>query len=239
MVLCVSRIVSAAPSTSNLRSDDSMPSASQGLAGRQSAYVLELTDGWYRIRANIDSTLSRAVGRARIKVGSKLAMAGARVSASICRGDIGSDRTHTTSATLQLSSPGEGTDVLQALDTSTLSLTGNSTSLARWDARLGPSARPFIASLRSLTADGGVVMAMDIVITRLFPIAYVDVDRQGVHEARGEAEEAELQEAWQVSLLGEMRCLFQRHTLTNLLHIRTFAEEARGHTPEVADQVGR
>jgi breast cancer 2 susceptibility protein len=40
---------------------------------------LELTDGWYRINAEIDDCLARAVDRGRIRVGRKLAVCGAKV----------------------------------------------------------------------------------------------------------------------------------------------------------------
>ena len=40
---------------------------------------LELTDGWYRIRANVDATLHSACERGKIVVGSKLAISGAKV----------------------------------------------------------------------------------------------------------------------------------------------------------------
>lgn len=40
---------------------------------------LELTDGWYRIRANIDATLKSACERGKLSVGTKLAISGARV----------------------------------------------------------------------------------------------------------------------------------------------------------------
>ena len=41
---------------------------------------LELTDGWYRVRAQVDSTLVRAIRRGLIKAGRKIGIAGARVS---------------------------------------------------------------------------------------------------------------------------------------------------------------
>jgi breast cancer 2 susceptibility protein len=41
---------------------------------------LELTDGWYRIRSNVDTTLQGACQRGRIVVGSKLSIVGAKVS---------------------------------------------------------------------------------------------------------------------------------------------------------------
>ena len=41
---------------------------------------LEVTDGWYKLRAEIDSPLARAVHKGFIRVGRKLAVTGAKVS---------------------------------------------------------------------------------------------------------------------------------------------------------------
>lgn len=41
---------------------------------------LEVTDGWYRLRARVDEPLARAIRAGTIRVGRKLAVAGARVS---------------------------------------------------------------------------------------------------------------------------------------------------------------
>lgn len=159
-------------------------------ASRVSRYghVLELTDGWYRILAHIDGPLTRAVRKGRIRRGVKIALQGAR-----------------------LESYGAGpSDVLSAFDKSVLTLTGNSTSLASWDARLGFHRESMVATLRSLTADGGAIPCMDIIITRLFPVAYVDATAPGSAAggscsgreasgsgARGAAEEAERHRQWE------------------------------------------
>jgi hypothetical protein len=67
MVLCVSNIFwSAAGAT-----DDGL---------RIEPYPeLEVTDGWYRLRAQVDLAMARAVRRGIIRVGRKIGMAGARV----------------------------------------------------------------------------------------------------------------------------------------------------------------
>ena len=72
LVLCVSDIRWAEPPEAREMNPDEEPLLV--IAG------LELTDGWYRIRANIDMTLRSAVERGRIVVGCKLAISGARVS---------------------------------------------------------------------------------------------------------------------------------------------------------------
>jgi breast cancer 2 susceptibility protein len=41
--------------------------------------TLELTDGWYRLRARVDEILARAVSRGVIRVGRKIAISGASV----------------------------------------------------------------------------------------------------------------------------------------------------------------
>lgn len=41
---------------------------------------LEVSDGWYRIRATIDEPLARAVRKGTIRVGRKIAIAGAQAS---------------------------------------------------------------------------------------------------------------------------------------------------------------
>ncbi|CEH17476.1 DNA recombinational repair protein BRCA2 [Ceraceosorus bombacis] len=150
------------------------------------APFLELTDGWYRIRATIDEPMRRAVLRGLIKVGVKLSISGAR-------------RDGTP----------EPVEVLKGLNISSLILNSNGTALARWDARLGFVGKPFVATLRSLNARGGVVPRMEIIVTRLFPIGYIDsADRCGgdagqaitMTNVRSEAEEEEQRQAWMQKL---------------------------------------
>ena len=43
---------------------------------------LEVTDGWYRLRAQVDLTMVKAVRRGIIRVGRKIGVAGARVCVS-------------------------------------------------------------------------------------------------------------------------------------------------------------
>ena len=45
---------------------------------------LEITDGWYRLRAQVDEPMARAVRRGLIRVGRKIAMAGASVCLPTC-----------------------------------------------------------------------------------------------------------------------------------------------------------
>ncbi|KAK0538936.1 hypothetical protein OC842_001133 [Tilletia horrida] len=173
LVLCVRAVLPGAP----FWAQDAQGASTGKAPAETSPYTLELTDGWYRIRASVDPVLGRAIQRKRIKAGVKLAIRGAK-----------------------LHSGAEGTFVLDALEKSGLSLTGNSTSLARWDARLGFSQTDFAASVRSLTADGGCIACMHVVLTKVHPRGYVDVhggNTGSTSNARSEAEERDAEERWQ------------------------------------------
>nr|XP_031857611.1 uncharacterized protein CI109_007006 [Kwoniella shandongensis]KAA5524683.1 hypothetical protein CI109_007006 [Kwoniella shandongensis] len=139
----------------------------------QTRTYLELSDGWYRIRAQIDECLSRAIAKGKIKVGRKLALTGAK-----------------------LESGADGADVLEAFNSSHLMITGNSTALARWDRKLGLQAEPFIASLSSLSVDGGTVTLMDIVVDNIFPLMFTNGDRSVRESPWDEDEERIRQDKW-------------------------------------------
>lgn len=142
--------------------------------GTEAKPELELSDGWYCMRAAVDECLAGAVQVGRIRVGTKLKICGARLDAS-----------------------NDGSDVLAAYNKSSLQITGNSTCLCRWDSKLGTAKMPFVASLRSLSANGGVAALLDIVIDTVFPLAFVDSnDRQ--KPPWGEEEEAQRQRSWTV-----------------------------------------
>ncbi|TIB11972.1 hypothetical protein E3P89_02451 [Wallemia ichthyophaga] len=130
--------------------------------------MIELSDGWYPIYTQIDSCLSRAVKRNKIKVGAKISIIGAK-----------------------LNSGYEGTDVLDAVGLSNLSISGNSTSLARWDDKLGfqPPLTGFISNLSSLSPDGGIIALLDVVVTSVFPLAYMDMEHNFGDSAWNQVEE--------------------------------------------------
>ncbi|GAA5824317.1 hypothetical protein JCM10212_005834 [Sporobolomyces blumeae] len=154
---------------------------------------LELTDGWYRIRTNVDGTLRSACERGKIVVGTKLAIAGAKLE----------------------SSTSEGIDVLDALGRSFLTISGNSTSLARWDAALGFQPAGFVASFDSLTSTGGVVALIDVVVDKVYPCGYLDMRRGRSSETWGADEERERAEAWRKG----------RHDIENKLAAKAEEEE--------------
>ena len=123
---------------------------------------LEVTDGWYRLRARVDLPLARAIGRGSIRIGTKLAVSGAKVcvlysslSCVLKRGwQLCGDRK-------------EACEILEAYDNTYLELYGNSSHLAAWHAKLGFVREPFIATLDSLTADGGNIPVTDLVVEKV------------------------------------------------------------------------
>ena len=99
----------------------------------------------------------------------------------------------------QLSADSEAHEPLDGLDQTYLVLSGNSCSLAPWDAKLGFQVVPFVASLTSLSADGGVISSMHVVIDKSFPLAFMSGDKGKKETPWDEAEEARREAAWMVS----------------------------------------
>ncbi|KAF8164084.1 BRCA2, oligonucleotide/oligosaccharide-binding, domain 1-domain-containing protein [Pholiota molesta] len=141
--------------------------------------VLKLTDRWYRIRAQVDLPMARAVKRGVIKVGRKIGITGARL----------------------LTEKKEATEILEAPNSTLLVLSGNSSHLMPWHAKLGFTHGLCISTLHSLTADGGIVVVLDFVIVKAHPNTYLEliVDKDGKKgriRPRNEAEELRVNEIW-------------------------------------------
>lgn len=81
---------------------------------------------------------------------------------------------------------------------SRLIISANSSSLARWDARLGAQKLPFIAKLSHLSHDGGIITLLDVVIEKMFPLAFVPSGKDGSSPPWGEEEECARQDQWRV-----------------------------------------
>ncbi|GAA5829427.1 hypothetical protein JCM11251_005045 [Rhodosporidiobolus azoricus] len=165
MVLCVSQIRWDEPADSDSTTVGDVPLVIVGL---------ELTDGWYRVRSNVDQTLRNACERGKIVVGSKIAIMGAKLE----------------------SSKNEGQDVLQALSRSSLTISGNSTSLVPWHATLGFHREPFVSSLGRLSSKGGLVPLIDVIVERAYPCGYIDLSKGRSTETWGEEEEQARAEEW-------------------------------------------
>ncbi|XP_077559202.1 uncharacterized protein LOC144174396 isoform X2 [Haemaphysalis longicornis] len=132
------------------------------------AMQVELTDGWYGIRAELDEPLSELVSTGRIFVGLKILTSGAEL--------VGSS---------------EACPPLEAPPDAALKLSYNSTRRACWDTRLGYFVvpRPFRVSLSSLHPKGGLVGRVDCLVIRAYPIMYLEMLPNGMGVMRNEAEE--------------------------------------------------
>ncbi|TRM66012.1 hypothetical protein BD626DRAFT_546395 [Schizophyllum amplum] len=126
--------------------------------------------------------MARAVRRGLIKAGRKIAMAGARLSCD----------------------SKDPQEVLESYNSTCLILSGNSSHLAPWHARLGfqPSGGPYICTLGSLTPDGGIACVLDLIVEKTYPVAYVEFIEQEDGTTRREgprtaADEARENDRWQ------------------------------------------
>jgi len=109
MVLCVSQVRWGDP-------PDEADNGSLVIVG------LELTDGWYRIRTNVDETLRRACERGKLVVGSKISVSGAKVRPLLVALLSLPSCTRPDEVHLQLdSATTDGVEVLQGLHSSTVS----------------------------------------------------------------------------------------------------------------------
>ncbi|KAI9453574.1 hypothetical protein BJY52DRAFT_1288754 [Lactarius psammicola] len=140
--------------------------------------TLELTDGWYRLRARVDEILARAVRRGVIRVGRKIAISGASIPRDL-----------------------EPCEVLEAYDKVELTITGNGTHLAPWHAKLGFQPYPAIATLNSVNPDGGMIPCLELSVIKVYPIAFIeflkDEDGRVTREGpRQEKDELAAHDAW-------------------------------------------
>ncbi|KAI0033970.1 hypothetical protein K488DRAFT_46526, partial [Vararia minispora EC-137] len=137
---------------------------------------LEVTDGWYRLRAKIDKPLARAVRKGMIRIGRKIGIVGANLTPK----------------------RPEPCEILEAYNKVKLSLIGNSTHLEPWHSKLGFMKRPPISTLSSLTADGGNVQLLDLEVTRVYPLAFMEfsmVDGKKEHDGPYDQTEERKREA--------------------------------------------
>ncbi|KAH9170557.1 hypothetical protein EDB89DRAFT_1977284 [Lactarius sanguifluus] len=140
--------------------------------------TLELSDGWYRLRARVDEILARAVRRDVIRVGRKIAISGASIPRDV-----------------------EPCEVLEAYDRVELIITGNGTHLAPWHTKLGFQPYPAIATLNSISSDGGMIPCLELIVTKVYPIAFIefqkDEDGKVTREGpRREKDELAAHDAW-------------------------------------------
>jgi breast cancer 2 susceptibility protein len=89
-------------------------------------------------------------------------------------------------------------EVLKSFNSSSLIISGNSTHLAPWYSKLGFKRQPSVATLNSLTANGGVVSLMILTIKNAFPVTYIEIVPGKDRIERDESEEQVERRAWQV-----------------------------------------
>jgi hypothetical protein len=118
---------------------------------------LDLTDGWYFLRARIDKVLTTAVHQGKIFKGQKLRICGANIS-------------------------GGDAEACEPLDAKPevvyISLCANSVRrVKRWDTPLGFSPRdkkPFKISLQTVKPEGGPISHLDMIVLRTYPMLYLE-----------------------------------------------------------------
>ncbi|NXJ94901.1 BRCA2 protein, partial [Corythaixoides concolor] len=190
LILCISKIISlntvVSPSSSNKNTES-----------KKAAAIIEVTDGWYGIRALLDPPLKAFLHRRRLTVGQKIVVHGAEL--------VGSQN---------------GCTPLEAPDSLMLKISANSTRCARWHAKLGfhRDPRPFPLPLSSLYSEGGAVGCVDVVIQRTYPIQWMEKTSAGSYvfrnsraEEREAAKHAEDQQKKLEALFAKIQAEYEKH----------------------------
>ncbi|XP_043548640.1 breast cancer type 2 susceptibility protein [Chiloscyllium plagiosum] len=135
--------------------------------------VVEVTDGWYGIKALLDLPLTSLLQKGRLVVGQKIIVHGAEL--------IGSPDACTP---------------LEAPESLMIRISANGTRSARWYAKLGfhRDPRPFPLPISSLFNEGGMVGCVDVIVVRVYPMQWMEKKSNGTYVFRNErAEEREAQ----------------------------------------------
>ncbi|NXA51689.1 BRCA2 protein, partial [Nothocercus julius] len=190
LILCISKIVS-------LNTIVSPSSNSKCVESKKEGAIIEVTDGWYGIRALLDPPLKAFLHRRQLTVGQKVIVHGAEL--------VGSQ---------------DGCAPLEAPDSLMLKISANSTRRARWNAKLGfhRDPRPFPLPLSSLYSEGGTVGCVDVVIQRTYPVQWMEkmssgsyVFRNSRAEEREAAKHAEEQQKKLEALFAKIQAEYEKH----------------------------
>ncbi|XP_053827945.1 breast cancer type 2 susceptibility protein [Vidua macroura] len=190
LVLCISKIIS-------LNTVVSPSSSNKNMESKKAAALIEVTDGWYGIRALLDPPLKAFLDRRRLTVGQKIIVHGA-----------------------ELVGPQNGCTPLEAPDTLMLKISANSTRRVRWHTKLGfhRDPRPFPVPLSSLYSEGGAVGCIDVVIQRTYPIQWMEKTSAGCYvfrnsraEEREAAKHAEDQQKKLEALFAKIQAEYEKH----------------------------
>uniref|UniRef100_A0A8D0DQU1 BRCA2 DNA repair associated n=1 Tax=Salvator merianae TaxID=96440 RepID=A0A8D0DQU1_SALMN len=190
LILCISKVISLSGNMSNISADKNAAEDN-----KKEGAVVEVTDGWYAIKAVVDPPLKSLLCRKKLTIGQKIVVHGAEL--------IGSQ---------DASSP------LEAPESLMLKISANSTRRARWYARLGyhSDPRPFTLPLSSLFSDGGTVSCIDVVIQRVYPMQWMEkvtgsfVFRNCRAEERQAAKHAENRQKTLETLLAKIQAEFEK-----------------------------
>ncbi|XP_048454164.1 breast cancer type 2 susceptibility protein isoform X2 [Rhincodon typus] len=182
LVVCVSKIISMGvkSSQSNLDLDDTIKQSKTVsekcvIEAKKDMRlgVVEVTDGWYGIKALLDLPLTSLLQKRRLVVGQKIVVHGAEL--------IGSQDACTP---------------LEAPESLMIKISANGTRPARWYAKLGfhRNPRPFPLPISSLFNEGGMVGCVDVIVVRIYPVQWMEKKSNGTYIFR--KERAEEREAW-------------------------------------------
>ncbi|RLW08380.1 hypothetical protein DV515_00003166 [Chloebia gouldiae] len=190
LVLCISKIIS-------LNTVVSPSSSNKNMESKKAAALIELTDGWYGIRALLDPPLKAFLDRRQLTVGQKIIVHGA-----------------------ELVGPQNGCTPLEAPESLMLKISANSTRRVRWHTKLGfhRDPRPFPVPLSSLYSEGGAVGCIDVVIQRTYPIQWMEKTSAGSYvfrnsraEEREAAKHAEDQQKKLEALFAKIQAEYEKH----------------------------
>ncbi|KAM4701523.1 breast cancer type 2 susceptibility protein [Discoglossus pictus] len=180
LVLCISKIFSVGlPHQGNNKSEssDSKPVPA----------VIEVTDGWYSIKALLDPALTALLRRGRMFIGQKIIVHGAELTGSE-----------------------DACTPLEAPESIMLKIAANSTRPACWYTRLGyfHDPRPYYLPLSSLFSEGGIVGCVDVVIQRIYPMQWMEKMANGLYIFRNDRAEEKEAEKYSVKHQKNLEALF-------------------------------
>ncbi|XP_044297554.1 breast cancer type 2 susceptibility protein isoform X2 [Varanus komodoensis] len=192
IILCISKIISLSSNMSEISGNKSTAEES-----KKEFAVVEVTDGWYGIRAIFDPPLQLLLYRQRLTVGQKIIVHGAEL--------VGSEN---------------ATTPLEAPESLMLKISANSTRRARWYAKLGyyHDPRAFSLPLSSLFSDGGTVGCTDVIVQRIYPTQWMEKTSTGSYifrndraEEREAAKHAESRQKALEALLAKIQAEFEKN----------------------------
>ncbi|GAQ78035.1 DNA recombinational repair protein BRCA2 [Klebsormidium nitens] len=163
MVLCISAVrswgltVAGTPANktpSSVRTDGSQ--RTENNQGRNEGVgvpaKVEVTDGWYWLTAQLDMPLTRLLHEKKLRVGQKIKVFGSA-----------------------LEGLADGAPPLEACTMSSLVIRMNGTHRCRWDEKLGfCKSRPMAVPLKRIKEGGGTVPLTAVVVTRMYPMLYME-----------------------------------------------------------------